>query len=156
MKKNLSKEAYYAKPKSDVWKALTDSKQLTQWLMQGEFRAKAGEKFRWSKLLGDEAPEGEFECRVQEVREEERLSFQLKHVRTGDTSIVTWSLRGDDVGTWLTIEQEFLTDEALKPHPNVVSMALYRQRSAEKVWAALLLALLTDHLGFEVYARKAA
>ena len=155
MKPEMKKEAYYAKPVTEVWKALTDSKNLNEWLMQGEFKAKAGEKFRWKKLHGDRAPEGEFECRVQEVRERELLSFQLKHVQTGDTSIVTWSLRGDEDGTWLKIEQEFLTDDMLKPHPNVISMALYRQRDAEKAWVALLLALLTDHLEQLIWAKAA-
>ena len=45
MKRDLKFEEVYPYPREKVWKALTDSEILAQWLMENDFKPEVGHKF---------------------------------------------------------------------------------------------------------------
>jgi uncharacterized protein YndB with AHSA1/START domain len=157
--KKLKSEIFYAEPAERVWKALTDPTEVAQWFLSGDFQAKPGHQFRWE---GKDSPFGEGQCEVEEVSENERLSFKVTHEPGALISFVTWKLEKVGDGTQVIVEQEFLAREDLKPHPTVVSMALYRDCRAmirARAFWEILFARFESHLGtrLEVYCgRKAA
>ncbi len=148
--RKLTNEAYYAEPVERVWKALTDPKELAKWFLPAEpesggFKAVPGHRFRWTT----KNPFGPGHCEVEEVRENERMSFKITHEPGMLVSFVTWSVRPEGEGTRFTVEHEFVTESELKPHPAVVSMALHRHEKAfirsRAAWT-MLLELLADQL----------
>jgi uncharacterized protein YndB with AHSA1/START domain len=141
IEKQLRSEAYYAAPIERVWQALTDPAELALWFAKGDFKPKTGHRFRW-KDEAQRTPLGDGLCEVQEVNEHQSLTLKIEHVPGSLVSFVTWSLKPEGEGTRFIVEQEFLTQEELKPHPQIVSLALYRRNramieSASK-WKSLL------------------
>ena len=47
MKRNLIFDEVYPHPIERVWRALTDSEAMTDWLMPNDFEPKIGHKFRF-------------------------------------------------------------------------------------------------------------
>lgn len=131
MRKTKS-EVFYAESIERVWKALTDSSELAQWFMGGDFEAKAGHRFRWKNSDPKDNPFEGAECEVEEVEAPGRLTFKVTHSPGALVSFVTWSLEKEGDGTRFIVEQEFLAQSDLKPHPSVVSIALYRQHRAQR------------------------
>jgi uncharacterized protein YndB with AHSA1/START domain len=91
----LEREMPY--PPEKIWRALTQSPLIEQWLMKNDFRAVVGHRFN---LRGDW---GSVDCQVLAVDPNKTLSytwaaFDLK-------SVVTWTLTPTSTGTHLRMEQ---------------------------------------------------
>jgi uncharacterized protein YndB with AHSA1/START domain len=147
--KKLEYKAFYPQPANEVWEALTDRTQLENWFMSGDFEARVGYRFRWEELRKGRAQVRALDCEIQIVAAPELLSYKVTDPETGSVSIVSWTVEAKPHGTEVRIEQEFLTEADLKPHPQVVSMALHRARRIElpKLLARLLAAYLLDSSG---------
>ncbi len=91
-------------PTRKIWRALTQSHLIEEWLMKTDFRAETGHRFRFS------ADWGEVECEVRAVEEERTLVYSWD---AGDLrSEVIWTLTPIDTGTRLRMEQTgFRTDQ---------------------------------------------
>lgn len=140
--KHLRFEAYYAESIERVWKTLTEPSLLAEWLTQGDFKLKRGHRFKWIEPAGktesQSSPMEGATCEIQEINAPHRLSYRVEH-SADSTSIVTWILEPVGEGTNVIIEQELLVTAKLKPHPTVVSMALYlRNRTLIKLQMELM------------------
>ncbi|MFQ6547951.1 SRPBCC family protein [Aestuariibius sp. 2305UL40-4] len=84
-------------PPAKVWRALTQSDLLADWLLQNDFRPEVGHTFTLT------AEWGEITCRVLTLEPEKALSYTW----TGGTldTVVTWTLTPKDDGTMLRMEQ---------------------------------------------------
>jgi len=85
-----------------VWRALTESSLIEQWLMKNDFQPVAGHSFT---LRADPVPNwnGVIECEVVAVEPCKKLSYTWGTLGTG--SVVTFTLTPTDVGTHVRVEQ---------------------------------------------------
>ncbi len=90
-------EREVAFPPEKIWRALTQSHLIEEWLMKNDFKPDAGHRFNVS------ANWGVVDCQVQTVEQNKTLSY------TWDTkdlkSVVTWTLTPTETGTRLRMEQ---------------------------------------------------
>lgn len=103
----LNKKVFYPYPLQRVWQVLTNQKALAAWLMENDFEARVGHKFKfiYSSLPGMSAY---INCEVIELDEPRRLSFTWKDSLMCQPSIVTWTLEAVDGGTLLRLEHRIL------------------------------------------------
>jgi uncharacterized protein YndB with AHSA1/START domain len=84
-------------PPEKIWRALTQSHLIEEWLMNNDFRADEGHRFSLSAYWGS------VEGQVQMVEPNKTLSY------TWDTkdlkSVITWTLTPTSTGTHLRMEQ---------------------------------------------------
>ena len=101
MKRDLRFEAFYDVPRDQVWRALTDSAALTQWLMRNDFAPKVGHRFQFH-----DTPRGNWDgvihCQVLELDPGKRLAYTWKSDALDTT--VTWSVEPHKNGTRLVLE----------------------------------------------------
>jgi uncharacterized protein YndB with AHSA1/START domain len=92
----------YPYPPERIWRALTDSKELAQWLMPNDFQPKVGHKFRF-----DARPQrgwrGYVDCEVLELDEFRRLSYSWEGDANHPVTVVTWTLERIPNGTRLSL-----------------------------------------------------
>ncbi|RUU27592.1 MULTISPECIES: SRPBCC domain-containing protein [unclassified Mesorhizobium] len=90
-------EREVAFPPEKIWRALTQSHLIEEWLMKNDFKPDEGHRFNLS------ADWGAVDCQVQAVEPNKSLSY------TWDTkdlkSVVTWTLTPTSTGTHLRMEQ---------------------------------------------------
>src|SRR5436853_198979 len=115
MKDRVSLEATYPHPPERVWQALTDSGQLSQWLMPTDFEPLIGFRFRLDRP-GRSAIEG----KVIEVEPGKRLAYTWKDDEEGN-GIVAWVLEPKDGGTLLRMEHVPVEE----PVVNCLAIGLY-------------------------------
>lgn len=84
-------------PAEKIWRALTQPHLLAEWLMQNDFAAEPGRKFRFT------ADWGAVDCEVLEIEPQRSLAYRWDAM--GLESIVTWTLTPTDTGTHLRLEQ---------------------------------------------------
>lgn len=84
-------------PPRKIWRALTQPHLIQEWLMQNDFQAEVGHRFRLS------ADWGAVEVEVLSVEPERALSYawNTKDLR----SVVSWTLTPTPTGTRLRMEQ---------------------------------------------------
>ncbi len=92
----------YPHPRPLVWRALTDSKLLGQWLMPNDFRAEVGHRFTFQTEPGP-GFDGVIHCVVLEVQEEARLVFEW--VGGPVDTVVSFDLQETPEGTRLRMSQ---------------------------------------------------
>ncbi len=99
-------EAFYPYPIEHVWKALTESESIAQWLMKNEFKPQVGYKFKmWAKPMA--GWDGIARCVVLEVEEPHRLSWsQCGNDGGKDPFLITWKLKEEGKGTKLSLVQD--------------------------------------------------
>ncbi len=93
----------YPHPRERVWRALTDSAALAEWLMPNDFEPTVGHRFTFRT---DPAPgfDGIVHCEVLELAPPERLRFTW---RGGPLdTVVTFDLAAVGDGTRLTMTQD--------------------------------------------------
>lgn len=90
-------EREMAHPPEKIWRALTQSPLIEEWLMKNDFKPQAGHRFNLS------ADWGAVDCQVQTVEQSKTLiyTWDTKDLR----SVVTWTLIPTDTGTRLRMEQ---------------------------------------------------
>jgi uncharacterized protein YndB with AHSA1/START domain len=94
-------EKEFPHPPEKVWRALTDSSLIEQWLMKNDFQPAAGHSFR---LRVDPVPnwDGIIDCRVLAIEPCTMLSYTWGTL--GLESVVTFTLTPNAAGTHLRME----------------------------------------------------
>ena len=84
-------------PPEKIWRALTQSHLIEEWLMKNDFKPDEGHRFNLR------ADWGAVDCQVQTVEPNKTLSYtwDSKDLR----SVVTWTLTPSSTGTLLRMEQ---------------------------------------------------
>jgi uncharacterized protein YndB with AHSA1/START domain len=84
-------------PPEKIWRALTQSHLIEEWLMKNDFKPDEGHRFNLR------ADWGAVDCQVQTVEPNKTLSYtwDTKDLR----SVVTWTLTATSTGTLLRMEQ---------------------------------------------------
>jgi uncharacterized protein YndB with AHSA1/START domain len=109
MKKEIKHTWFLNHPAALVWEYLTDSEQISAWLMKNDFKPIVGHKFNfWTKPIINLGFDGNVYCEVLEIEPLKKLSYSWKggpgKGKITLDSIVTWTLIEKDGGTELTIE----------------------------------------------------
>ena len=94
-------EREFAHPPEKVWRALTDSSLIEQWLMKNDFQPVAGHSFH---LRMEPMPNwnGVIDCRVLSVEPRKALSYTWGAL--GLESVVTFTLTPSGAGTHVRME----------------------------------------------------
>lgn len=108
MKRDLRFERFYPHPPQRVWQALTDSQMMAQWLMENDFQAAVGHRFRF---LTDPAPgfDGILYCEVRLIDPPYRLVYTFRGGQLTRDTLVTWTLTPQEGGTLLVLEHTGFT-----------------------------------------------
>ncbi len=95
-------EKEFPHPPQKVWRALTESSLIEQWLMKNDFQPVAGHSFN---LRMDPVPNwnGVIDCQVLAVEPCKTLSYTWGTL--GLESVVTFTLTPTDTGTNVRVEQ---------------------------------------------------
>jgi uncharacterized protein YndB with AHSA1/START domain len=97
-------EREIAQPAAKIWKALTQSHLISEWLMNNDFSPVVGHRF---KLRGEWG--GVLDCEVLAIEPERSLSyswdFDNDDPAYGLKSVVTYTLTPTSTGTHLRVEQ---------------------------------------------------
>jgi uncharacterized protein YndB with AHSA1/START domain len=94
-------ERVFAHPPEKIWRALTESPLMAQWLMNNDFEAEAGRRFQFR---ADPVPNwnGLIDCEVLIVEPIKRLSYSWSSM--GHSSVVLWTLTPTEGGTHVRME----------------------------------------------------
>ena len=84
-------------PPEKIWRALTQSQLIEEWLMKNDFQPVVGHTFKLS------ADWGAVDCRVLAVEPNKTLSYTW--AAYGLETVVTWTLTPTSTGTHLRMEQ---------------------------------------------------
>jgi uncharacterized protein YndB with AHSA1/START domain len=91
-------------PAQKIWKALTQSHLISEWLMNNDFRPEVGHKFKLSGEWG-----GVLDCEVLAIDPERSLSYAWDFDNDDPLyalkSVVTYTLTPTSTGTHLRVEQ---------------------------------------------------
>lgn len=90
-----------------IWRALTDSSLIGQWLMENDFAAEAGAKFTF-RSRPMPGWKGYTNCEVLEIDPPRRLVYSWGDGTESDSglrTIVTWTLEPEAGGTRVRMEQ---------------------------------------------------
>jgi uncharacterized protein YndB with AHSA1/START domain len=95
-------EKQFPHPPEKVWRALTESSLIEQWLMKNDFQPNTGHAFQ---LRADPVPNwnGIIDCKVVAVEPNRTLSYTWGTL--GMESLVTFTLTPTDTGTHVRVEQ---------------------------------------------------
>ena len=92
-----------------IWRALTQSALMAEWLMQNDFEPVVGHRFNFRATPIPGAWNGVSDCEVLEVEPAKRLAWRQQasgeQKADGLDSIVTWTLTPTDGGTLVRMEQ---------------------------------------------------
>ena len=102
MKRDIRMEAFYPFPAERVWRALTDTRALSKWLMPNDFEPSVGHRFQFRTKP---APgfDGIVHCEVIEIDEPRLLAFSW---RGGPIdTVVRFRLEPTSNGTRVRFEQ---------------------------------------------------
>jgi uncharacterized protein YndB with AHSA1/START domain len=95
-------EREFPHPPEKVWRALTESSLIEQWLLKNDFQPVVGHSFKFSR---EPMPNwnGVIDCQVLAVEPGQTLSYTWATLGFG--TIVTFTLTPTDAGTHLRMEQ---------------------------------------------------
>jgi uncharacterized protein YndB with AHSA1/START domain len=101
MKRDLHFDFTYSYPPEKVWRALTDSDAIAQWLMPNDFAPRVGHKFQFHTKP---APgfDGIVHCEVLEVEPPRRLAYSWSGGSLN--TVVRWTLEPVPEGTRLQLD----------------------------------------------------
>ena len=99
--RSLVIERVFAHPPEKLWRALTESPLLAQWLMKNDFEPATGKKFQFR---AEPVPnwDGIIDCEVLVVEPLKQLSYTWASM--GMSSAVLWTLTPADGGTHVRME----------------------------------------------------
>ena len=103
MKRDVRIEVVYQYPVQRVWLALTDSRELAEWLMANDFQPRLGHKFQF-RAKPQWGWRGIVDCEVIELQEPERLAYTWQGDPAGPVTVVRWLLDPVPGGTRLRLE----------------------------------------------------
>jgi uncharacterized protein YndB with AHSA1/START domain len=95
-------------PPEKIWRALTQSALLEEWLMKNDFEPVVGRKFNFRSTPMPQW-NGVTDCEVLAVEPNKKLSYRWDssgdEAKNGLRTIVTWTLTPTKTGTHLRMEQ---------------------------------------------------
>lgn len=101
-------EREIAHPPAKVWRALTQTPLIEEWLMKNDFEPVIGHTFNF-RATPMPYWNGVVDCQVLEVEPNSRLSYSWnssgEEAETGLKTVVTWTLSPTTGGTLLRMEQ---------------------------------------------------
>jgi uncharacterized protein YndB with AHSA1/START domain len=107
--KTLSVERTVPHPPEKVWRALTESALVAEWLMQNDFQCQVGRRFNFRATPIPGAWNGVTDCEVLEVEPPRRLAYSWnasgEQAADGLKTVVTWTLTPVDGGTLVRMDQ---------------------------------------------------
>jgi uncharacterized protein YndB with AHSA1/START domain len=93
-------------PPEKIWRALTQSHLIEEWLMKNDFKPVVGHSFN---LRADYLPNGALDCEILAVEPSKTLSYTWNSLSDSAAfnlkSVVTWTLTPTSTGTHLRMEQ---------------------------------------------------
>lgn len=101
--RTITQERFYPHAPERVWQALTDPRELAQWLLPNTFQPRLGHRFRFTQRT----PAGrsrKVACQVVELESPARLSYTWQAEDEALPTLVTWSLEAVGDGTCLRLE----------------------------------------------------
>jgi uncharacterized protein YndB with AHSA1/START domain len=108
MKQDLRFERHLRHSPERVWRALTDSKELSVWYFENDFRPVVGHKFTF-RPAPDTGFEGTLQGEVILVDTPFRLVYTFHGGSMKRETVVTWTLTPDSGGTLLMIQHTGFT-----------------------------------------------
>jgi uncharacterized protein YndB with AHSA1/START domain len=104
MSESIRKEIVFPQSRGDVWRALTDSTALADWLMPNDFEPRVGHRFTFRTQPNPQAGfDGIVHCEVLECAPPSRLAYSW--AGGGIDTRVTYRLEPDGDGTRVFFEQ---------------------------------------------------
>jgi len=109
MKRSIKHTWHLAHPVAQVWRYISTSELIAQWLMENDFKPEVGRRFNF-KTRPQPGFDGNIFCEVLEVIPNERLSYSWRGgpkpgVISLD-SVVIWTLSPQGDGTQLILEHK--------------------------------------------------
>ena len=104
--KSIVVERTMPHPPQKVWRALTSSPLIAEWLMQNDFQPTIGHRFQF-RATPVPGWSGVTNCEVLEVDEPRRLAYRWgdgTESESGLRTVVTWTLTPVDGGTHVRME----------------------------------------------------
>lgn len=102
MKRQVVLEAVYTASPERVWRALTDDKALTRWLLPNDFQPRPGHRFRFTPKPG-KGGGGAIDCKVVALEKEKRLAYTWQEA-DAPPMLVCWTLEAVAEGTRVRLE----------------------------------------------------
>ena len=106
--KSIVVERTLAHPPEKVWRALTSSVLIAQWLMSNDFQPRLGHRFNFRATPIPNMWNGVTDCEVLEIDEPRKLAYSWNasggEAADGLKSVVTWTLSPADGGTHVRME----------------------------------------------------
>ena len=100
----IQREIVFPQPREDVWRALTDSAALAEWLMPNDFEARVGHRFTFRTQPNPQAGfDGIVQCEVLECAPPSQLAYSW--AGGGIDTRVSYRLEPDGGGTRVFFEQ---------------------------------------------------
>jgi uncharacterized protein YndB with AHSA1/START domain len=103
MNRDIVLEVTYPAPVESVWRAITDSVLLKEWLMDNDFAAVTGTKCQF-RMKPQPGFAGVIDCEVLEVEPHRRLVYTWDGGGSWGKTLLTWTLEVTAAGTKLTLE----------------------------------------------------
>jgi uncharacterized protein YndB with AHSA1/START domain len=104
--KSIVVERLMAQPQEKIWRALTQSALIAEWLMKNDFQPVAGHRFQF-RATPVPGWSGVTHCEVLEVDAPRRLVYSWgdgTESASGLKTVVTWTLTPKDGGTHVRME----------------------------------------------------
>ena len=107
--KSIVVERLMPHPAEKIWRALTQSALMAEWLMQNDFQPVVGHRFNFRATPIPGAWNGVSDCEVLDVTPYSRLAWRQQasdeQKSEGLDSVVTWTLTPAPGGTLVRMEQ---------------------------------------------------
>ena len=141
MQRNLRFERFYPHPPERLWKALTDSRYLSQWVMENDFQPIVGHQFTFRT---DPAPtfDGVLQGEVIYVDAPHELAYTFIGGMMRHKTVVRWTLLPNEAGTTLRLNHDGFTG-----FPDIIISAIigFGWSRMFKDLSAVLDAIANDH-----------
>jgi uncharacterized protein YndB with AHSA1/START domain len=96
-------------PPEKIWRALTQSHLIAEWLMENDFQPKVGHRFNFRGKPIPNLWNGVTDCEVLAIEQPARLVYSWnasgEEAKDGLKTIVTWTLTPERGGTRVRMEQ---------------------------------------------------
>lgn len=112
MSQDVVLTVFYPHPPDRVWQVLIDRRALSAWMMDNDFEACLGHKFRFH---GDSCT-GQaitIECEVLEIEPPKHLVYSWKEQFTSKPSRVTWTLTAVEGGTQVQLRHRSIASAVI-------------------------------------------
>ncbi|MCW3051880.1 MAG: hypothetical protein JWN14_1050 [Chthonomonadales bacterium] len=126
----ITQERFYPHSPERVWLALTDPRELAQWLLPNTFQPRLGHRFRFTQRT----PEGKsrkVDCQVVELEAPSRLAYTWQTEDEALPTLVTWTLEAVVDGTCLRLEHTGPETSSVAPGETLVNRLDARLQSGE-------------------------